>query len=99
MFSYAYGAEVMVQDVGGVVTVTINAQIHVFDRYNWDPMKQTDLHLLGKVPDSTLGSLHQAGIAHEFEVVGHSNASHKEFRYDPSQKWILVPPPVTQPSR
>lgn len=99
-FSYALGAEVIVQEMGGVVTITINTQTHVFDRYNWGPNKKTDIPVLGEIKDTTLGALHQAGIAREFEIWGQTNATSSEFRFDPVQKWVPIPlPSISQPSR
>ena len=82
-FSYTYGAEVTVTPTsGGQWQVTINSQVHVFDRYNWDSQKSTGL-AGATVQDIELGRLHQVGLAKEYEIWGRGSIATETFTFSP----------------
>lgn len=54
-------------DQCGAVPATMDATLHVFDRYNWDEGKSVTIAGL-VVKDEQLGHLHKVGLAKEFEV-------------------------------
>ncbi len=57
---------------GGEWRYEYSYQVHVGDRYNWDPGKSTDVG--GKsVTDEEMGRLHQVGLAQEYDLEGHSS--------------------------
>jgi hypothetical protein len=92
-YSYAYGAEVTVtQGADGQPQVEVNYQMHVFDRYNWDPGKVVTI--LGQtVADASLGELHQAGLAHEYEIRGTSEVQQMTYTYEGGMDVGTVPVP------
>jgi len=61
----------------GLVTVTqgnpprveVRFQSHLFDRYNWDEGKSTQIGPF-TITDEQLAELHRAGVAREYDVVG-----------------------------
>jgi hypothetical protein len=73
------------QNVSGVVTVTpdeggnpkvsLDYQVNIWDRYNWDEGKSTQF-VDGKITirDEDMGRLHKVGIAREFDMYGGSSA-------------------------
>ncbi|MER7171052.1 hypothetical protein [Streptomyces mesophilus] len=72
------------QNVSGVVTVTPNGdgepkvsldyQVNVWDRYNWDKDKSTEFPLGIKIEDEDMARLHKVGFAQEFDMRGSSSA-------------------------
>ena len=57
---------------GGEWRYEYTYQVHVGDRYNWDPGKVTDVG--GKsVTDEEMGRLHRVGLAQEYDIEGHSS--------------------------
>ncbi|HFQ92787.1 MAG TPA: WXG100 family type VII secretion target [Anaerolineae bacterium] len=80
-FSYAVGAEVTVTPgENDRPLVQVNYQVHVFDRYNWDPGKSVNIGPV-HIPDATPGHLHQVGIAREYEVRGTSAIYSHNYEY------------------
>lgn len=70
-FSYAVSGVATPQSDG---SVTVEYQVHVFDRYNWDPGKGVVLPGEEKATmDEELGRLHQAGVAQEYVIRGSSD--------------------------
>jgi hypothetical protein len=58
-YSYWWQAD----PISGEITVQVR------DKYNWDQGK--NVNILGvPIRDEVLGSLHQAGLAQEYEVIG-----------------------------
>ncbi|MFE6923799.1 hypothetical protein ACFVAV_22430 [Nocardia sp. NPDC057663] len=55
--------------------IELDYQCHLYDRYNWDGDKQTEI---GGVTwtDRELGALHTAGLAKEFDMIGSSTIKH-----------------------
>lgn len=69
-FSYAHTASIRVgPDADGNPIIRIEAQRHVFDRYNWDEGKSVTIAGI-TVRDEQLGRLHETGLAQEYEVRG-----------------------------
>jgi hypothetical protein len=69
-FSYAHTAAVTVRpDSNGRPVISIEANRHIFDRYNWDEGKAVTIAGI-TVNDRQLGRLHEAGLAQEYEVRG-----------------------------
>ncbi len=55
----------------GKPQVSIQYQVHIWDRYNWDPGKSTPIAGTN-IKDSDMAALHQTGLAKEFDLVGRS---------------------------
>lgn len=107
-FSYSQTAAVTVSPgPDGVPIVTIRSQVHMFDRYNWDAGKSVTLPSSGiqwiddhtiagdHIPDTSMGNLHQTGIAQEYELNGSSNTTVTQYRYDPAAGLADAPVPGT----
>ncbi|MEU7769403.1 hypothetical protein AB0B25_30555 [Nocardia sp. NPDC049190] len=62
---------------GGQPDITVDYRTHIFDRYNWDRGKVTEIAGFD-VFDSAIGALHTAGLAQEFDLLGASAAKHYE---------------------
>ncbi|MET8574774.1 hypothetical protein [Streptomyces sp. NPDC005012] len=71
------------QNVSGVVTVTpgsdgrppnvsLDYQVNIWDRYNWDNGKATTFPGGITIEDKDMGRLHKVGIAREFDMMGSS---------------------------
>lgn len=56
--------------------------MHVYDRYNWDEGKSVTIAGV-VISDTTLGRLHKAGIAQEYNVEGQSSPRHLNWTYSP----------------
>ncbi|MGH3520424.1 MAG: hypothetical protein ACRDQ7_24180 [Haloechinothrix sp.] len=61
---------------------------HVFDRYNWDGGKSTEIGPI-TITDDQMADLHRAGVAQEYNISGSSEAKHYSG---------TVPPPEKQPN-
>jgi hypothetical protein len=70
--------------------MTIVYKVHVFDRYNWDKGKFVEI-VGRRVEDKTLGELHKAGLAKEYEVNGVSRGRIMDY-----SKPDLSPPAIPQ---
>lgn len=71
-FSYAVTGVATVQppaQPGGELTVAVDYQTHLFDRYNWDQGKHVQIGGM-VITDQEMGDLHRAGVAKEFDMVG-----------------------------
>ncbi|MFJ4096323.1 hypothetical protein ACIPYS_32490 [Kitasatospora sp. NPDC089913] len=55
----------------GKPRVSMQYQVSVWDRYNWDPGKSTPIAGTN-IKDSDLADLHQTGLAKEFDLTGRS---------------------------
>ncbi|MFE0196196.1 hypothetical protein ACFWZZ_11680 [[Kitasatospora] papulosa] len=70
------------QNVSGMVTVSpgdgdkpqvsLDYQVNVWDRYNWDSGKSTTFPGGVTIPDDDMGRLHKVGFAQEFDMRGSS---------------------------
>ncbi|KAI9774475.1 MAG: hypothetical protein M1839_001708 [Geoglossum umbratile] len=90
---YAMGA--FSYSVSGKVTVSggkaaLEYVVHVFDRYNWDSGKSTDIGPIN-IKDDELARLHKVGLAREYVIRG-SSAVQKVDAYDPN---VTLPEPST----
>ncbi|MFB7913433.1 hypothetical protein [Streptomyces sp. NPDC056061] len=56
----------------GRPTVSLEYQVNVWDRYNWDKGKSTDFPGGIVIEDKDMGHLHTVGIAQEFDMRGSS---------------------------
>ncbi|MPZ96822.1 MAG: hypothetical protein GEU96_18420 [Propionibacteriales bacterium] len=50
---------------GSPPTAVAHYKVHVFDRYNWDTREKS-----ARSTDMVMGSLHEAGLAREYDIVG-----------------------------
>ncbi|WP_327375912.1 hypothetical protein OG393_19315 [Streptomyces sp. NBC_01216] len=61
----------------GKPQVTIDYQVNVWDRYNWDPGKATPIGPT-TVTDSDMARMHTTGLAREFDMRGSSSVQQHE---------------------
>ncbi len=112
-FSYSQTALVTVTpgDDPAHPIVTIQSQVHMSDRYNWDAGKSVNIPSTGvqwiddhtiagdHIPDTSMGRLHQTGIAQEYDLYGHADRVVTVYRYDPAQTQQAAPQPGATPDR
>ena len=60
---------------GGEPRIEMDYQTHVFDRYNWDQGKSTEIGPI-TIDDSQLAEMHRAGVAQEFDMSGSTDTKH-----------------------
>ncbi|MBP2182967.1 hypothetical protein [Amycolatopsis magusensis] len=60
---------------GGDPTIEMDYRAHVFDRYNWDGGKATQIGPL-TVTDASLAELHRSGLAQEYNISGSTDPRH-----------------------
>lgn len=80
------------QNVSGMVTVTPGAdgkpkvsldyQVNVWDRYNWDQGKSVDIGPI-HIPDTDMQRLHTTGLAQEYDMRGSSSVRHQDLTEGP----------------
>ncbi|MFD0076514.1 hypothetical protein ACFVIY_29185 [Streptomyces sp. NPDC127166] len=64
---------------GGAPKVSLDYQVNVWDRYNWDHGKSTPfLGGLINISDDDMGRLHKVGFGQEFDMTGGSSAHHHD---------------------
>ncbi|MEU3743752.1 MULTISPECIES: hypothetical protein [Streptomyces] len=64
---------------GGAPKVSLDYQVNVWDRYNWDPGKSTPFaDGLINISDGDMGRLHKVGFAQEFDMQGSSSTYHHD---------------------
>ncbi|MGA5064611.1 hypothetical protein ACPB9E_12650 [Streptomyces exfoliatus] len=64
---------------GGAPKVSLDYQVNVWDRYNWDPGKSTPFaDGLINISDDDMGRLHKVGFAQEFDMEGSSSTHHHD---------------------
>ncbi|MFI9117463.1 hypothetical protein [Streptomyces venezuelae] len=64
---------------GGAPKVSLDYQVNVWDRYNWDHGKSTPfLGGLINISDDDMGRLHKVGFGQEFDMQGGSSTYHLE---------------------
>lgn len=86
--NWVYAVGSVTTNISGVVTVTpgddgkprvgLDAQLNVWDRYNWDADKFTNVAGITTVADDELGRLHRTGLAQEFDMRGSSSVMHTD---------------------
>lgn len=74
--------------------IVLDYQCHLFDRYNWDGTKETEIAGMTWT-DRELGALHTAGLAKEFNMMGSSTVKHFEGPLPTSETLVLPPPSGT----
>ncbi|WP_071516960.1 S8 family serine peptidase [Geitlerinema sp. PCC 9228] len=57
----------------GSSDVTANFKVHVFDRYNWDEKKKTNIMGI-EITDKFMGEFHKYGLANEYNITGSSTS-------------------------
>lgn len=67
---------------GDPPTAEVSYQVHVFDRYNWDGGKSTDIGPF-TITDEQMGELHTAGLAQEYDIVGSTGETGYTATYNP----------------
>ncbi|MEU0403112.1 hypothetical protein ABZ318_23320 [Streptomyces sp. NPDC006197] len=68
----------------GKPTVSLDYQVNVWDRYNWDKGKSTTFPGGIVIPDDEMGRLHKVGFAQEFDMRGSSSAFNHDMNSDAS---------------
>ncbi|MFF5424515.1 MULTISPECIES: hypothetical protein [unclassified Streptomyces] len=64
---------------GGAPDVSLDYQVNVWDRYNWDPGKSTPFaEGLIHISDDDMGRLHKVGFGQEFDMRGSSATHHHD---------------------
>ncbi|MFF7443064.1 hypothetical protein [Streptomyces sp. NPDC008122] len=64
---------------GGAPKVSLDYQVNVWDRYNWDHGKSTPfLGGLINISDDDMGRLHRVGFGQEFDMQGGSSTHHHD---------------------
>ncbi|PVE11665.1 hypothetical protein [Streptomyces scopuliridis] len=71
------GAVTVVPGADGRPQVTLDYQVNVWDRYNWDPGKSTPIGPT-TVTDADMARLHTTGLAREFDMRGSGSTQHVE---------------------
>jgi len=71
-FSYAVAGTVTTRKVGAAWVGDLSYKVYIFDRYNWDGDKSTDILPGITVTDKEIGRLHVVGLAREYAVRGAS---------------------------
>ncbi|MER8028682.1 hypothetical protein ABTZ78_06930 [Streptomyces bauhiniae] len=69
------GVVTAVPDEHGAPKVSVDYQVNVWDRYNWDDGKGVKVGPLD-IPDGEMAKLHRVGLAQEFDMSGSSDVKH-----------------------
>ncbi|RZQ62145.1 hypothetical protein [Amycolatopsis suaedae] len=78
---------------GGQPRIEMDYKTHVFDRYNWDGGKSTEIGPF-TVTDQQLAELHKSGLAQEYNLTGSTDAKHFSGTVPaPGEQPGLPPPP------
>ncbi|WP_046502910.1 hypothetical protein [Streptomyces odonnellii] len=78
------GAVTVVPGADGRPHVTLDYQVNVWDRYNWDAGKATPIGPT-TVTDADMARLHTTGLAREFDMRGSGSTQHLELGSGPVQ--------------
>ncbi|WP_431772812.1 hypothetical protein [Streptomyces cucumeris] len=68
----------------GKPSVSLDYQVNVWDRYNWDPGKSTKI-AGSDVTDADMARLHTTGLAKEFDMRGSGSIQHHELNSKPAE--------------
>jgi hypothetical protein len=60
---------------GGQPRIEMDYQTHVFDRYNWDGGKSTEIGPV-TITDDQMAEMHRAGVAQEYDISGSTDTKH-----------------------
>ncbi|MDQ3404536.1 MAG: hypothetical protein M3548_14290, partial [Actinomycetota bacterium] len=77
---------------GGQPRVEMDYQTHVFDRYNWDGGKQTQIGPI-TITDEKMAEMHRAGVAQEYNISGSTETRHYGSELPPPGQQPSLPPP------
>lgn len=69
------GVVAAVPDADGNPRISVDYQVNVWDRYNWDENKAVAIGPLD-IPDGEMAKLHRVGLAQEFDMSGSSSVKH-----------------------
>lgn len=72
-FVYTFDGMVYTNNKNGETEVTVDYQLYIFDRYNWDGKQQKSVPIPGtelRLYDKDIGDLHSAGVAQEYNIYG-----------------------------
>ncbi|WP_367319701.1 hypothetical protein [Streptomyces sp. HUAS ZL42] len=71
------GLVTVVPGENGEPRVSLDYQVNVWDRYNWDPGKKTPIGPT-EVTDADMARLHTTGLAREFDMRGSGSVQHHD---------------------
>lgn len=77
---------------GGQPRVEMEYRTHVFDRYNWDGGKSTDIGPI-TITDDQMAEMHRAGVAQEYDISGSTGTKHYDGTVPPLGQQPDLPPP------
>lgn len=77
---------------GGEPRIEMDYKTHVFDRYNWDGGKQTEIGPV-TITDESMAEMHRAGVAQEFDMSGSTDARHYAGPVSPPGQHPELPAP------
>jgi hypothetical protein len=78
---------------GGEPRIEMQYQVHVFDRYNWDGDKSTQIGPF-TITDEKMAEMHRAGVAQEYNIAGSTETKqYKGLAPLPGQQPELPKPP------
>jgi hypothetical protein len=77
---------------GGQPRVEMDYQVHVYDRYNWDAGKETQIGPV-TISDETMAEMHRAGVAQEYNISGSTDTRRYEGNIPPAGDPELPQPP------
>lgn len=77
---------------GGQPRVEMEYQTHVFDRYNWDGGKQTQIGPF-TITDNQMAEMHRAGVAQEYNISGSTDTRQYSGPVPPAGKEPELPTP------
>jgi len=77
---------------GGQPRVEMEYQTHVFDRYNWDNGKETQIGPF-TITDDQMAEMHRAGVAQEYNISGSTDTKQYNGSVPPAGKETELPTP------
>jgi hypothetical protein len=78
------GAVTVTPGADGKPKVSLDYQVNVWDRYNWDPGKSTEIGPT-EVTDADMARLHTTGLAREFDMRGSGSVQHYDLGSGPAK--------------
>jgi len=83
-FDFNYTSTVYVTPQSdGTVRVSINSNLHVYDRYDWNAGKSAQMPVGPKVFDDSMARLHRVGMGRDFEIRGSTPVKPVTYIYNP----------------
>lgn len=77
---------------GGQPRVEMEYKTHVFDRYNWDGGKSTEIGPV-TITDEKMAEMHRAGVAQEYNISGSTDTKHYNGTVPPAGQQPDLPKP------